>query len=148
HIHRRTPDALGWVEYTQWESSQDGRRGHVDIDRVEFLGRRQDLVMRKVPIWGMASGAATRPLLGFVVLAVREGGLPAMREDMTGMQIIAAGVICALCLPVVMLAAQRWTSPLRALLQATRDVANGKQIDPIRVRSRDELAELAESFYE
>lgn len=62
------------------------------------------------------------------------------------LSVLLAGVLLS-ALGVALLLAERMSRPLRALTQATRDIARvGQTRRPVRVSSRDEIGELAHAF--
>jgi signal transduction histidine kinase len=58
--------------------------------------------------------------------------------------VIAAVIALAIVYPI----ARGLTSPLRAMVKATKDMAAGRPTEPVAVTSRDEVGELARSFNE
>jgi signal transduction histidine kinase len=91
-----------------------------------------------------ATDARTRA--GWVMLEVNTSARMAAERRITlnGL-LIGAGVLVA-ALAVALLVAQRLTSPLRALAQATREIGKGNWDAPIPTPSSNELAQLAADF--
>lgn len=60
--------------------------------------------------------------------------------------LVLVGVLCA-GIGVAVLLAERMSRPLHELIRATQRIARGEQpLPPVRVRSRDEIGELAQAF--
>ncbi len=145
-LHRRSIDSDAWAAFTQ-QTGVDGMSGSIDVDQPLFCGEGGEIVVRRTPIWntpGRDEGA--RKLEGYVLLGLREHGLPQSLGQLQNTQFIAAGIVCAFSLPFVLFAARRWTAPLKALLVATVKLGEGEAAPPVPVDTRDELGVLAESF--
>ncbi len=151
-IARRVTDAEAYGLFFKRDGGEAGMG--LEIDRPIFLGEQGDLVVCKVPILNppvrnYGSSAFTpqnAKLEGFVVVALREYELPRFLASLQTSQLLAAGVVCLLGTPVIILAARKLTSPLQQLVRATRRLAEGAAPEPVRVRTGDEISVLAESF--
>ena len=153
-LHRLMIDPSAWAAYThgaQWMHGAD----EYELERAVELGEHGDLIVHKTAIWNPPLRNDTahrtddeqgRVLEGFVVLAVREPGLPHTLAKLRAAQVIAACVICLLSVPVVIWAARRWASPFRALLEATISLSQGREPPSVPVGTQDELGLVAQSF--
>lgn len=153
-ILRRTADLQAWHDYSKW---LDQRGGKVETDNTRTIKLRRygELVVQRLPVWNppftaRAGGGVSDPvnpeLEGYVTVAMLEPRLPQMVAELWSMQVAAAGVVCALCIPIAVFGARRWTAPIRSLLRAIDRLTQGETPEPIVVRSRDELGVLADAF--
>ena len=145
-LHRRSIDSDAWAAFTH-QTGVDGMSGSVDVDHAMFFGDGGDIVVRRTPIWNTPGrGDIARQLQGFVLLGLRERGLPESLGQLQLTQFVAAGVVCLFSLPFILLAVRRWTAPLKALLVATVKLGEGEAPQPVPVDTRDELGVLAGAF--
>ncbi|HXV86734.1 MAG TPA: protein kinase [Gemmatimonadales bacterium] len=129
--------ASGMGETGSWETAlAQGRDVRV---RWEVAGDHL------VGIVGSLVTAAEIPVGGYVGLRSRDRELATFEQlRATIIQAFAAGL--ALAVVSSLLVAGQITRPVRRLVQATREVAEGKYDVPIDVRSSDEIGELAGAF--
>ncbi len=145
-LHRRSIDSDAWAAFTN-QTGVDGMSGAIDVDQALFFGEGGDIVVRRTPIWNTPGrGEGGRQLEGFVLLGLRERGLPESLGKLQLTQFIAAGIVCVFSLPFVFFAVKRWTAPLKALLVATVKLGEGEAPQPVPVDTRDELGVLAGAF--
>ena len=151
---RRVADPEAWTHYERWMRGVGLNRGSPKLEGPITLGPQDDLIVGKLPIWNpptrrhVAGQAKDEPrrLEGFVIVALRDSGLPRTIEQLRASHWLATTVICGLTVPIVILAVRRWTAPLRSLLDATVRLGAGEDAPKIAVDSRNELGRLAESF--
>lgn len=145
-LHRRAPDSDAWAQFTH-VTGVKGMNGDIVIDGPLFLGRENEIVICRMPIWNPPLRTdAPRRLEGFLLLGLRDKSMPAMMEQLGAAQLLAAGALCVISLPMVLIGARRWTAPLRALLLGTHHLGFGEDPPPVPVTTRDEIGLLGESF--
>ncbi len=153
-MYRRVIDPDAWSDYLG-RTDRGQPHGAIEVGRAIVLGQRGDLMVHKTPIWnppnpsvvsGRAPGDRRKTLEGFVVLAVREPGLPQTLAELRAMQLIAVCVVCLLSVPVVIWMVRRWTAPIRSLLEATASLSVGDRPLPVSIKTQDEMGLLAASF--
>lgn len=147
-LYRYAVDPRAWISASQ--VLRDVSPGAMHLDQPLFIPDHEGLVLIKVPIWSRkaATGIALdKPVLqGFFMLAMRDDLMTTALDQLRSTQIIAMCVMCLLIIPLVILAVRKWCSPLRALLEATLQLAAGESPAPVPVNSQDELGALAASF--
>jgi len=133
------PGALtaGMGDPGSWEAALNERE---DV-RVRWDVSGDDLV----GVVGSLVTAGGFPVGGYVGLRSRDREL-ATFEQLRATIIQAFGVGLALAVLSSLLVAGQITRPVRRLVLATREVADGRYDVPIDVRSRDEIGELAGAF--
>ena len=90
-----------------------------------------------------ANGGATA---GWLVLDVTTAARAAAERRITLSGLLIAGVALLLALALALLVAQRLTSPLRALAQATREVGKGRWDVALPRAASAEISQLADDF--
>jgi signal transduction histidine kinase len=147
-LYQYAVNAEGWQAAR--EMIHDISPGAMHMDQPLFVPDHQGLVLIKVPIWSEPLPAhmqGNRPRLrGFFMLAMRDDLMATALDQLHYSHVMVTCVMCLLSLPLVILAVRRWCAPLRALLEATAQIAAGKNPAPIPVTSRDELGALSSSF--
>ena len=145
-LHRRSIDSQAWATFTH-ATGVRGINGAIDVDTPMFVGGANEIVVRRTPVWNAPSRiGAARSLEGFVLLGLHERSLPTTLEKLRWTQLIAAGLLGLLSLPLVWSMVRHWTAPLRALLVATVRLGEGEVPLPVTVRTRDEVGLLGEAF--
>jgi signal transduction histidine kinase len=155
-MHLRVADRPAWADYCAGRSAANAP----PMDRPLTLGEARDVAVWRAPIWDEPrarpprgagdekpqEAGGERRQDGFVVNGQREWHAAAMVAQLEAAELFAAGALCLVALPIVVLAVRRWTRPLRDLLAATRRLAEGGAPAPIAAGSRDELGQLAAGF--
>ncbi|MEX2212916.1 MAG: HAMP domain-containing sensor histidine kinase [Phycisphaeraceae bacterium] len=145
-LHRRSIDTEAWSQFTR-QTGLSGVNGAIDVDQVMSFGESGETIVRRTPIFNPPNRTdVPRSLEGFVLLGLRETSLPDALSRLRWTQFLAAGVVCALSLPLVLLAVRRWTAPLKALMLATVRLGQGEDPPPVPVTSHDELGQLGHAF--
>ena len=147
-LYRYAVDPRAWISASQL--LRDVSPGAMHMDQPLFIPDHEGLVLIKLPIWSQtaATGVANdQPVLqGFFMLAMRDDLMTTALDKLRMTQITAMCVMSLLCIPFVIWAVRRWCAPLRALLEATLQLAAGESPAPVPVNSQDELGALAASF--
>jgi len=145
-LHRRSIDSQAWATFTE-QTGVMGLTGSIPVDTPLFAGAWDEIVVRRTPIWNTNFRTDSgRKLEGFVVLGLHERTLPATLGDLRWAQLAAAGALILIALPFIWSIIRHWTAPLRALMVATVRLGDGHAPPPVKVRSRDEVGLLSESF--
>ena len=145
-LHRRSIDSQAWATFTE-QAGVRGINGAIDVDTPMFVGSSGEIVVRRTPVWNTPSRAGgARTLEGFVLLGLHERSLPATLEKLHWTELVAAGVLGLLSLPLVWTMVRHWTAPLRALMVATVRLGDGELPMPVQVHTRDEVGLLGEAF--
>ncbi len=87
-----------------------------------------------------------QPLEGTLVFAMQQPSIQKSMQKFHATQMIIVLIAVLFFLPIVSLFFRKWRKPLLELVQATRELAQGKPPTPVQVASQDELAFLAASF--
>lgn len=150
-LHRHTVDREALALYDAW-AEWVGPEIRTRTNRPIMLGRHGDLFAWRVPVFdriGDDRGGVFAPaprLEGFLTFAMRDAAMPQAVQRMRTMQLIAACVVCLLCLPAVVCVVRRWTLPLRELTDAIVRFGGGESPKPVVVRTQDEVGVLAKAF--
>ncbi len=144
-LHRRasTPIAYRLME----EAGVSEASLLLDVGRTHSLGAHGELALRAFPLWDTpATHAGSRQLAGYVLAGFHDLKplAEARRLEAMNLGILLTGVV--IVLPGVTLAVRRWLKPIRAMLPAIRDLAEGKRVEPVPEHRRDEIGLLGEAF--
>lgn len=153
-VHLRVVDHPAWSSYCEWRGVAEAP----PMDRPLVLGEERDVAIWRAPVWdmpptrravrgGVPTGELADPhLCGFVIVGLRDRHIAGMVAQLEAAELGVAGVLCVLALPIVAWAVRRWTRPLRELVAATQRLGEGQTPGVVKVRSQDELGQLAQSF--
>ncbi len=153
-LHAGVFDDKAWRGFGGVKPSKEGDTV-VAVQETLSAGIFDQVVVQTVPIidppmaWdndGNPIRTGEPRLQGYVVLAIRDAGIQHAIMSFQAAQILTVVVVCAIALPVVALILRRWVKPWRDLVLATRRLAAGSHIEPVAVRSDDEIGYLAAAF--
>jgi signal transduction histidine kinase len=151
-IHRRSSDAQAWVAISELASGAD--LASLELDHNMALSEHDELLARKTPIWNRAvrdrqideADASPRQLEGYVLIALRDKQMPLFLDKLALAQLGATCLIGMVMLPLVVWAVRRWLIPVRTLLRATIQLADGRKPQEVVTANDDELGMLASAF--
>ena len=145
-LHRRSIDPDAWAQFTR-QTGLAGMNGSIDLERIMSFGEAGQTSVRRTPIFNPPNRTdVPRQLEGFVLLGLRDPSLPDAMARLRWLQFLAAALVCALSLPLVLLAVRKWTSPLKELMLATVRLGQGENPPPVPVTTRDEIGQLGAAF--
>ena len=95
----------------------------------------------------MGNPQGIRPKVqGKVILGLHNVGIQRTLLGVMLAQLVAVGIVCLACLPVVSWLMRKWNRPLRELLKATQRLADGQPPEPVGLTTNDELGFLSAAF--
>ncbi len=152
-MYQHTPDSEAYGRYV----AQAGRKGSWrPVDALGLSGQGADwLEVFESPVWDRPmltfsgfkpAGARSRELQGYLVLGLKDAQSPRLLGQMMIAQLCAVGIVWLIALPLVLILARRWSSPLRTLTKAMFQLANRETPEPVTVRSNDEVGALSQAF--
>ena len=83
---------------------------------------------------------------GGVIIGLHDEGIQRTLLSVMLAQLVAVGVVCLACAPVVRWLMRKWNGPLRELLKATQRLADGLPPKPVGLTTNDEMGFLAAAF--
>jgi len=84
--------------------------------------------------------------LGTIIIGISKSRINREETKIIITQILTAAVIAVISLTVLWAVVYSITSPLRKLMEQTRRIGEGKLDQPVKVKARDEVGELADSI--
>lgn len=146
---RRITDPGAWHLYFQSVDSPD-QHAAADLNRTLSLSYRGgvELLVCAVPIWGYGYSNQPDRVEGQLVLGMSDPAAQRLISQFRAAVIGVVGIISLGCLLPVIAAARSWTRPLRRMLLQARHLTEGRTPEPIVVRQRDEIGQLALAFNE
>lgn len=151
-LYQQTLDRRAWALYEQHVPPSTSRLA--ELSKPQHLGEQSELISYRVPVWNRPLDRqrlslrhmSDLELQGFLIIGMRDAELARLTRRLQMAQLGAACLVCLIALPVVIWAVRRWLRPLRELTQASVALANNRSPQPVRVRGRDELGQLAGAF--
>ena len=152
---RRLPqaqrDLVSWARFLRFPLGQARRRRYAhsvdQSDHSSYIDVLAPVLTRAKPLVNdLFSDTDQAQVLGYVRLGLGQRRLDVEVRDFLAWLSMVVGVILLVGLTITVVLTNRITNPIRQLVEATHSLTEGQLDTQVIVNSRDEVADLADSF--